>query len=548
MSVNDLGLVEVVGHPHLAGGRRAGQQQLADGLATLDLRATEALLGLRPHRRRQPSVRVRRGAAGRVPPSRTRDAAGAFRAGGALGRTPRRAFAGRFGRSPDGALAAPVPFRAAGCLRGAALPGRRPSRPPLLPPPLRSRRTWQPSVTFQQRRCQAHDALGPAERTELLGACGPSPSPDPPATAAQAAPPSRDVRASFGRSATTEQSTLADPPSLGRHHAPPPRRAAPCCRRPPSSIGVGEVAADVAEPGGAEQRLGARRGRRRRRRCGRRGPGSPSNTTPPSTQGRIGVVAERVDVEPVADAHASSRAARRHVEQRRGDHEVVRLGDLQVPALAGRPARPAARGLDHGRVVGRLGARRRGRPRARRRRSPAGSARRRGGRGRPDRAESRSGRSTGDRRVPPSAPARTAATTRRRTGRARPAGAPRRARPSPRRRRAPRRARHAPTRSGSRRPPPRRRRRRPSRRDRRVGTTTTTPSRPGRRHLDRTVEHPSRRPAPRTAWRRRTGPRCRPATTMVQTPATAVSMAAHCTEGHLQADRVVGHGGSIPPR
>ena len=243
--------------------RRAGEQQLADRLAALDLLAAEAPLALVLARRRL----ARRRRVADWPRGR---------------RAPLPGCATSPGRPGRGVALAPP---ATACRR------TRRARPPPPPPPRRagcrpSLTSWPPGPP-PSRRCPRR---GRARRGPRPG--GPSRVTGAPTTSARRSCISSRRGASFGRSHTTEQSTLTDRPA---------RRLAPCARPRASRsiesapcqrvVGVGEVLADVAEAGGAEQRVGdgvgddvgvAVAGEARARRGTR---------TPPSTMRRGRVVA-----------------------------------------------------------------------------------------------------------------------------------------------------------------------------------------------------------------------------------------------------------------
>ena len=186
------------------------------------------------------------------------------------------------GAAPFGAAAATAPLR--------PLPARRRT---LRSPPAPLAGSCLPSVTAP---CDDHgdrpagDALAAAERAEALGPAALDGHRRAGARRSGCASISARCGASFGASQTTEQSTLPIVQPAAAHHAGDWREQHERVGARPLRVGVGEVLADVAEPGGAEQRVGdgvgddvgvavadAARARRRRRR--RRAPAAASGSS-----------------------------------------------------------------------------------------------------------------------------------------------------------------------------------------------------------------------------------------------------------------------------
>ena len=163
-------------------------------------------------------------------------------------------------------------------------------------------------------------------------------------------------------------------PARGPHRPRPPRRAGRSLSAPRQPlVGVGEVRADVAEAGGAEQGVGAgvgddvgvavaRRARRRRR-----------SATPPSTSGAVGSSDHGWTSKPLPTRITRTRARLRAPRGRAG--AVI----FAVRRLAVHDEHPATGRLDQRGIVGAVGAAGVGARAARRPGTPAASARRRTG-------------------------------------------------------------------------------------------------------------------------------------------------------------------------
>ena len=302
---DDLVVVEVGGHPHLAHLALAGEQQLAHGLTALDLLAAERLLRLAAPRRARRSCRCGR----RRATAYCRDD---------VRRCPHRCRRGRW--SPAGAGGAarlggggPRPFGRR-CRAAPWMPRRRDRRaPPVGRPPSDDASA---AITLPSSLLLVHVAASAmitataqqampslaAERAEPLGA---------PALDGHRARRRRRSAAAASRHGAAPASAARTPPS-SRRCRPANQRRAPAsatCReqldasRRPATAGRCRGSARRCRR--ARRRRAARRprrGRRRRRRCGRRRPRSPANVDAAEHQRPRRVVAEAVDVEALADA------------------------------------------------------------------------------------------------------------------------------------------------------------------------------------------------------------------------------------------------------
>ena len=200
------GVVAVGGDPQLPHLAPAGQEQLPDGLAALDLLAAEALAAAGAC---APRPRCRRRAAGAT-----------------AGRAAGPAAAGR---------------------RGAAARGLRHGRSTRRPSASRPRVI---TATAQQAMPSPRpSAPRPSARRPFTVTGAP--------TASTAAPPSpRGAGASSGASHTTLQSTLPTSQPAARTRPATVAQQAERVGARPGRVGVGEVLAEVAEAGGAEQGVG----------------------------------------------------------------------------------------------------------------------------------------------------------------------------------------------------------------------------------------------------------------------------------------------------
>ena len=340
--------------PDLAHAAPAGEQQLADRLATLDLLAAEAPLGpggaaddgavvggpLRQHARR----------AGAAAAAARRRLAAPCRRG--------RRFGAGFARAR---LRAPAARRRLGAARRLGRPARGGS--------LRGS-----SACPDRRRAAGHGRSTSATAKQAMPSARPS-APRPSArlpftvTGAPTASLSRasiSARrgASFGASSTTVQSTLPGSQPAARTSATARRSRSMLSAPAQRGVGVGEVLADVAEPGGAEERVGDGVGDH----VGVAVAGQAAlagERHAAEDERPLRVVAERVDVEALPDPHRHRSSANDEVDRRR---------DLEVRGVAVHDHHPATRGLDQRGVVGGLGPGRRARRAAPRPGTPAASA------------------------------------------------------------------------------------------------------------------------------------------------------------------------------
>ena len=403
----------------------AGAQQLADGLAALDLVAPEPFVLRAPADRAVPAARAPSPVVDRRPTG--------ARAARRRHPGPRRARPWR----PWPSSTPPWPRCPSGTGPPRAPPFLAGVRDALPRPPARWRWTHRPP---RPRRRRTRRPV-PARRPAAPPRCRRSPRPGP----AHPRPSARVALTLTGApSAAASRSAMPgtcgrQPGSLGHHRAVgvdrrpsrPPAASATTRRRmsresAPAHRGVGvrHVPAEVAEP---------RRPRARRRRW--RGhtasaslwPSRPAHPVAgdhhaPEHQRPVRVVAEGVDVDPLAHPQrrhrrSDPRSPGRPGQQRLGQGEVLGPGQLEVAGVPGhgpdRPGRPprAARRRRWPRR------RRRGRPAARRRRRPAGSGRPPGRPGRrwrppgrrPPASACRPPGTTGT--APSTSPARTASTT-----------------------------------------------------------------------------------------------------------------------------------------
>ena len=134
--------------------------------------------------------------------------------------------------------------------------------------------------------------------------------------------------ASLGASSTTAHVHVADLPACARHSATT-GPAAPCCRPRPRLGRVGEVVAQVAEAGRAEQGVGDGVGDH----VGVAVAGQaavPRGDTPPRTSAPSRLVAERMDVEAQPDPRWASRRDRPQASSTASHDQVARAGHLEV--------------------------------------------------------------------------------------------------------------------------------------------------------------------------------------------------------------------------
>ena len=344
-----------------------GDQQLAHGLAALDLLAAEPLAAGWPGAGRRLAADRRRCA--RRPACCGAGLRGAGERRG-VERAPPRGRRLRRGhrRRPRPAAALRPPDRARRPARPAAL-ARRTAAPTAGRPP-RSGPTRPPRAAARRRAPRAALTAHLGSSTTAAKQAMPSPRPSAPRpsgrrpftdTGAPTAAPSRACISSRrapvwgARRPPSNRRCRSTSPSAGHvgdDVAQQHDRVGARQRR----VGVGEVLADVAEPGGAEQRVGdgvgdrvgvavADEARARRGTGSRRAPAA----------GRV--VTEPVDVEALTDSDLESLTRRlAPASQRAGPLEVVGLGDLAVAGLAGHDDDPAADRLDQRGVVGALAA------------------------------------------------------------------------------------------------------------------------------------------------------------------------------------------------
>ncbi len=356
------------GGPRCGPGRRAGRVVTRTGTPAAAARRS---ISVRMGAASSPSATTPRGpGAGRRPAARAPPG----------GPRPAR----RRGRAPDRRLGpsagAPAERPATGA-RAAAAPGpaRRPRRrvpaaAAAAPPrarPHRRRRLRRPPASgaagirgLEQGDGPAGDALAAAEGAEALGPLGF----DAHGGADHRAQPLSPWPRGAGRAGgprgrpRNRRCRPSDQPSGGHHdrHLPPRGQQLHAVGAAPGRVGVGEQAAEVAQPGGAEQGVG--HGVGDHVGVAVAGQARAVEGHAAEDQPAAGVVAERVDVEAQADP-ASSRpglgglAPGRH---RGRPPPGLRVGDLHVVRVAGHQHDPAAGRLDQGGVVGGVCRRRRG--------------------------------------------------------------------------------------------------------------------------------------------------------------------------------------------
>ncbi len=327
--VEDLGRIHALGHEHGSNRPPVGAEQFPHRLTTLDLVATEA---------RGPRAPAPVATSARAP----------------AGCTPARGGAGRLRPAPAGPGAAPDPPRPCPDARPPALcrcPRPAPPRPAVRPvptpaPALRPRGHQRRTVARRPAGGQQHDGgagdpLGPAQGPQPLGPGG------------LHVDRRTEHRGQPFRHLVHER---GQPGTLGHH------RAVGVDRRPsgltgqvhhpgqdvqavgplPRRVGVGGVAAEVAEPGRPEHGVGDGVGHGVGVAVALEGPGPLPGDDHPAQDQRAGrVVAEPVDVESLADPDRPPGPGSpvgpltgRSRQQGLGQGQVLGPGQLHVVGIA----------------------------------------------------------------------------------------------------------------------------------------------------------------------------------------------------------------------